>query len=1028
MAVKGHVNGMSGCYVIGWALPATADRGNCEISITDDAGNVLATGRASRHREDLAVLGVGRTTFAFRIAVNTGPDRRVLHVCADGEPLPGSPLAVGAGHYDGDCNLTRGALSGWISERFADFEAPEITVVNQHGRVVGRCQSAKAPAEFDPLCTPARFAFDLDNQCFGAGEMRLNILANGVKFAERSCHLTLLGNLETITDELYSGWLLSPEVPERVFEFDVFQDGQLAGSVKCDIPREDVRAVHPNVETPGFDARLYKPDHSILDSTHISFRFRGSSVDLFDGPYVVASRPAAIVAVQRAARLMHHATATDAAERGVLQVGLSEFLTSARRGRGFIARHQAALPPPDKQGIPRLSIIIPVYLGVAVTRACIESVLAHRSEATDHVILINDASPDEAMAGMLRGFANVRNVFVLTNNANLGFIKTVNRGLGFATGSDVVLLNSDTVLFAGGLDEMCRIAYSADEIGTVTALSSNATIFSYPHIELRAEELPDIGWAQLAQIALRDNAGLSIDIPTGHGFCLLIKASVLSRIGCLDESFGRGYGEENDLCVRAADIGYRHVLAAGAFVQHRESISFVEEKDSLLAQNLPRLNEMYPEYTPVVMSFENEDGIRQARWALDRARLRMARERGQEFVLLVTNALEGGTAKAIKDIENTVGYSGAAKLTLHSQPNGFLALLCDEPALHASFSPRECEDLFRLLLEAQPARLLVHQLLGFPAAFIQRLASWAKELHSVYYIHDFYPICPRVTMIDAIGRFCDVADTDTCARCVAMGGSHETSRLNELTPAEHRALFADMLAGCRNLVAPSANAAGYIQRAFPGLQVRAVPHPERADNVAVAARAGSDDEVVLLGAIGAHKGSGKLFEIAERARLTHPKLRFRVIGHTDIDRALGKLGNVIITGKYQPEQLPGLIAQARGRLALFLSLWPETYSYTLSEVARYGFIPLVPDIGAPAERVRAAGYGVVVPFPVDAAQVLQVIDDVSTGRKPPYAEGATPSRLFPTREDVEIGISVLKRQDAAPESKPDAPAVELAGQ
>ncbi len=102
-------------------------------------------------------------------------------------------------------------------------------------------------------------------------------------------------------------------------------------------------------------------------------------------------------------------------------------------------------------------------------------------------------------------------------------------------------------------------------------------------------------------------------------------------------------------------LGYRHVLAAGAFVQHRESISFVEEKDSLLAQNLPRLNEMYPEYTPVIMSFENEDGIRQARWALDRARLRMARERGQEFVLLVTNALEGGTAKAIKDIENTGG-------------------------------------------------------------------------------------------------------------------------------------------------------------------------------------------------------------------------------------------------------------------------------------------------------------------------------------------------------------------------------------
>ncbi len=424
MAVKGHVNGMSGCYVIGWALPATPDRGNCEISITDDAGIVLATGRASRHREDLTVLGVGRTTFAFRIAVDTGAGQRVLHVCADGEPLPGSPIAVGAGYYDGDCNLDRGALSGWISERFAGFEAPEITVVNQHGKIVGRGQSAKAPAEFDPLCSPARFAFDLDDQCFGAGEMRLNILANGVKFAERSCHLTLRSNLEAITDEAYSGWLLSPEMPERVFEFDVFQDGQLAGTREMRYSRARMlRRYIQTLEVPGFDARLFKPDHSILESTHISFRFRGSSVDLFDGPYLVASRPAAVAAGQRAARLMHGtATAADAAERGVLQAGLSEF-PAARRGAadGFIARHQAALPPPDKQGIPRLSIIIPVYLGVAVTRACIESVLAHRSEATDHVILINDASPDEAMAGMLRGFANVRERVCADEQRQSGF-------------------------------------------------------------------------------------------------------------------------------------------------------------------------------------------------------------------------------------------------------------------------------------------------------------------------------------------------------------------------------------------------------------------------------------------------------------------------------------------------------------------------------------------------------------------------------------------------------------------------------
>jgi hypothetical protein len=119
------------------------------------------------------------------------------------------------------------------------------------------------------------------------------------------------------------------------------------------------------------------------------------------------------------------------------------------------------------------------------------------------------------------------------------------------------------------------------------------------------------------------------------------------------------------------------------------------------------------------------------------------------------------------------------------------------------------------------------------------------------------------------------------------------------------------------------------------------------------------------------------------------------------------LGNVVITGKYKAEQLPGLIAQSRGRLALFLPSWPETYSYTLSEAAKYGFIPLVPDIGAPAERVRAAGYGVVFGFPANAAEVLEVIGQIGAGTRPAFAPGAVPAALYPTAEDIKLTLASL---------------------
>jgi glycosyltransferase involved in cell wall biosynthesis len=302
--------------------------------------------------------------------------------------------------------------------------------------------------------------------------------------------------------------------------------------------------------------------------------------------------------------------------------------------------------------------------------------------------------------------------------------------------------------------------------------------------------------------------------------------------------------------------------------------------------------------------------------------------------------------------------------------------------------------------------VLVHQLLGFDAALIARLGAWTRPRHGVFYAHDFYAACPRVTMIDAVGRFCALADSATCARCVAMDGAHETSVLGALTPAEHRALFGTLFASFRHIVTPSEDARRHLARAFPAQQIEVVPHPESRQRLSPRPRSGDGSEIVLLGAIGPHKGSQQLKDIAQLARLTHPKLRFRVIGHTNIDAALTAIGNVTITGRYKPEELGALLAETKGWLALFLSTWPETYSYTLSEAVRAGLVPLVPDIGAPAERVRAARYGAVFPFPSPPDAVLEMIDGIIAGRLPVLGKNASPASFFPATS-VRRGAAIL---------------------
>jgi glycosyltransferase involved in cell wall biosynthesis len=209
-----------------------------------------------------------------------------------------------------------------------------------------------------------------------------------------------------------------------------------------------------------------------------------------------------------------------------------------------------------------------------------------------------------------------------------------------------------------------------------------------------------------------------------------------------------------------------------------------------------------------------------------------------------------------------------------------------------------------------------------------------------------------------------------------------------------------------HIVAPSADATEQLKGIFPDLQTETIPHPHVGEAYPAAPRKGTDSDVIVIGALGPHKGSARLLEIAKRARLTHPKLRFHLLGFSDIDTELREVGNVTVTGEYKPVQLGKLIEKAGGRLALFLHGWPETFSYTLSEAVEHGLIPIVPDIGAPAERVRASGFGVVFPFPFTAAQVLDTIAAVADGRVKTQAADGSPTR-YDTPDSVARIAAVL---------------------
>lgn len=268
-------------------------------------------------------------------------------------------------------------------------------------------------------------------------------------------------------------------------------------------------------------------------------------------------------------------------------------------------------PPPFP---PPMTLIIPVYNAAAALARCLHSLAAH-GRAVAELLLIDDASPDPEIAALLEHLpALPMSVRILRNSRNLGFVGTVNRGMAECDG-DVLLLNSDTLVTEGWFDRILACAASDARIGSITPWSNNAEICSLPSF-CRAN--PEPADPDAVARALR-HAGPPCypELPTGVGFCLWLRRAALDQIGNFDQAtFGRGYGEENDWCRRAAGFGWRNVLCDDAYVVHQGGQSFAAEGHAPGGENLARLLARYPNYNRLVADFIAADPLAPRRAAV----------------------------------------------------------------------------------------------------------------------------------------------------------------------------------------------------------------------------------------------------------------------------------------------------------------------------------------------------------------------------------------------------------------------------
>jgi len=226
--------------------------------------------------------------------------------------------------------------------------------------------------------------------------------------------------------------------------------------------------------------------------------------------------------------------------------------------------------------MPLTSIIIPNFNGLGLLRDCVASIRRHTSLPYE-IIVVDNGSKDGSVEYCAR-----ERLKLISLPGNRGFPAACNFGLQAASGDDLMLLNNDTQATPNWLDHLQRCLHSADDIGIVGPVTNYASgkqqiaepFTSIADFAARYNN-PDPGkWQTTARLV---------------GICLLFRRELIEQIGLLDERFGQGHFEDDDLCYRTRLSGRRLLIAGDVFLFHHGSSSFKKETRTAV-QDLLRHN------------------------------------------------------------------------------------------------------------------------------------------------------------------------------------------------------------------------------------------------------------------------------------------------------------------------------------------------------------------------------------------------------------------------------------------------------
>lgn len=199
----------------------------------------------------------------------------------------------------------------------------------------------------------------------------------------------------------------------------------------------------------------------------------------------------------------------------------------------------------------KVSIVIPVYNQLKMTIDCLKDVIKTYGVEIE-IIVVDDGSKEPISKIIPKLFPDIK---LITNESNMGFAKTVNRGIRSASHDIICLLNNDI-----RLPNSKWLKMMVDSLDTfdLTAPAGGRMDNDWNYLPVEAKKQ-------------KDNFSYLV------GWCTTIKRKVFDKIGLIPEDFSKGFFEDVLFGYRAKKAGFVAGITEGTGVQHLYHATFKAE-------------------------------------------------------------------------------------------------------------------------------------------------------------------------------------------------------------------------------------------------------------------------------------------------------------------------------------------------------------------------------------------------------------------------------------------------------------------